>query len=444
MEAERPEGVIVQLGGQTPLNLALPLKRHGVPIMGTPPEAIDRAEDRKLFKEMVDKLDVRQPESDTALSFTEVERIVERIGYPVLIRPSYVLGGRAMVVVWNQADLEGFAREAFEASPGHPILIDRFLEDAIEVDVDAVSDGIDVVIGGVMEHIEHAGVHSGDSAMVLPAYSLDTGIIAEIRDKTRRMALELGVRGLLNIQYAVKGTDIYVLEVNPRASRTVPFISKATGVPLAKVATRIMAGRTLKEQGITADPEPGYVAVKESVLPFNRFLGGDILLGPEMKSTGEVMGIDTDLGAAFAKSQIAARQILPLSGKVFISVKDYDKREIIAVGKRFCDMGFEILSTPGTARALGDHGIPVTRLSRIGEGRPNLLDYIKNKDVGLLINTPSGPKPRHDEVVIRNTAVSHGIPVVTTVSGAVAVIGGIQALKRGTFGIRSLQEIYSA
>ena len=443
VEAEKPEGVIVQLGGQTPLNLALPLARRGVKILGTSPEAIDRAEDRKLFKEMADKLDIRQPESGTAVSFEEVVRIVDRIGYPVLIRPSYVLGGRAMVVVWSQADLEGFAREAFLASPGHPILIDKFLEDAIEVDVDAVSDGIDVVIGGVMEHIEHAGIHSGDSAMVLPAYSLDPAIISEIKDKTRRMALELDVRGLLNIQYAVKGTDIYVLEVNPRASRTVPFISKATGVPLAKVATRIMAGRTLKEQGITADPEPRYFSVKESVLPFNRFLGGDILLGPEMKSTGEVMGIDADLGVAFAKSQIAARQILPLSGKVFISVKDYDKGDIIDIGKRFFDMGFEILSTPGTAQALMEHDIPVTRLTRIDEGRPNLLDYIKNKDVGLLINTPSGPKPRRDEVVIRNAAVSHGIPVVTTISGAVAVIGGIQALRRGPFGIRSLQEIYS-
>ncbi|MBW2675336.1 MAG: carbamoyl-phosphate synthase large subunit, partial [Deltaproteobacteria bacterium] len=381
VEAEKPDGVIVQLGGQTSLNLAIPLEKHGVKILGTSPEAIDRAEDRKLFKEMADKLDVRQPESDTAVSFEEVERIVERIGYPVLIRPSYVLGGRAMVVVWSHADLEGFAREAFAASPGHPILIDKFLEDAIEVDVDAVSDGIDVVIGGVMEHIEHAGIHSGDSAMVLPTYSLDPAIISEIKDKTRRMALELGVRGLLNIQYAVKGSDIYILEVNPRASRTVPFISKATGVPLAKVATRIMAGQTLREQGVTDDPEPRYFAVKESVLPFNRFLGGDILLGPEMKSTGEVMGIDTDLGAAFAKSQIAARQTLPLSGKVFISVKDYDKENIIDIGRQFSDMGFEILSTPGTAQALIKHDIPVTRLTRLDEGRPNLLDYIKNKDV---------------------------------------------------------------
>ncbi|MDO9516026.1 MAG: carbamoyl-phosphate synthase large subunit [Syntrophales bacterium] len=443
VETEKPDGVIVQLGGQTPLNLAIPLAHHGVKILGTSPEAIDRAEDRKLFKEMADKLDIRQPESDTAVSFEEVERIVERIGYPVLIRPSYVLGGRAMVVVWSHADLEGFAREAFLASPGHPILIDKFLEDAIEVDVDAVSDGVDVVIGGVMEHIEHAGIHSGDSAMVLPTYSLDPAIISEIKDKTRRMALELNVRGLLNIQYAVKGTDIYILEVNPRASRTVPFISKATGVPLAKVATRIMAGQTLKEQGITADPEPGYVSVKESVLPFNRFLGGDILLGPEMKSTGEVMGIDADLGVAFAKSQIAAKQTLPLSGKVFISVKDYDKGDIINIGKQFSDMGFEILSTPGTAQALMEHNIPVTRLTRIDEGRPNLLDYIKNKDIGLLINTPSGPKPRRDEVMIRNAAVSHGIPVVTTISGAVAVIGGIQAMRRGSFAIRSLQEIYS-
>ena len=443
VEAERPDGVIVQLGGQTPLNLALPLARLGVKILGTSPEAIDRAEDRKLFRELADKLDVRQPESDTAISFDEVERIVERIGYPVLIRPSYVLGGRAMVVVWNDADLEGFARDAFKASPGHPILIDKFLEEAIEVDVDAVSDGTDVVIGGIMEHIEHAGVHSGDSAMVLPTYSLAPETISEIKDKTRRIALELDVRGLLNIQWAVKDTDIYILEVNPRASRTVPFISKATGVPLAKVATRVMAGQTLQEQGVTADPEPGYFSVKESVFPFNRFLGGDILLGPEMKSTGEVMGIDADLGAAFAKSQIAARQILPLSGKVFISVKDSDKGDIIDIGQRFSDMGFEILSTPGTAAALTEHGIPVTRLTRIDEGRPNLLDYIKNKDVGLLINTPSGPKPRRDEVVIRNAAVSHGIPVVTTLSGAEAVIGGIRAMLRSSFGIRSLQTMYT-
>ncbi len=444
VDAEKPEGVIVQLGGQTPLNLALSLKQNGVKILGTSPEAIDRAEDRKLFKEMADKLGVRQPDSDTATSFEEVERIVERIGYPVLIRPSYVLGGRAMVVVWGQADLEGFARDAFEASPGHPILIDKFLEDAIEVDVDAVCDGTDVVIGGIMEHIEHAGVHSGDSAMVLPAYSLDTAIIEEIKDKTRRMALELGVRGLLNIQYAIKGSDIYILEVNPRASRTVPFISKATGVPLAKVATRVMVGQTLKEQGVTRDPESSYISVKESVLPFNRFLGGDIVLGPEMKSTGEVMGIDTDLGAAFAKSQIAAGQMLPLSGKVFISVKDYDKRDIVNVGKRFVEMGFEILSTSGTAKVLMEHNIPVTQLNRIDEGRPNLLDYIKNKDVGLLINTPSGPKPGRDEVMIRNVAISHGIPVVTTISGAVAVIGGIKALKAGSFEIRSLQEIYAS
>ena len=442
IEKERPEGVIVQLGGQTPLNLAMPMAARGIQILGTSPEAIDRAEDRKLFKELVDKLDIRQPESDTARTFEEVESIVERIGYPVLIRPSYVLGGRAMVTVWDRTDLEGFVREAFKASPDHPILIDKFLEDAIEIDVDAVGDGRDVIVGGVMEHIEHAGIHSGDSAMVLPAYSLSEELIESIKDQTRRMALELGVRGLLNVQYAVKGHEIYVLEVNPRGSRTVPFVSKATGVPLAKIATRVMAGISLKEQGITDDPMPRYFAVKESVLPFSRFAGADTLLGPEMKSTGEVMGHDPDLGVAFGKSQIAAGQDVPLTGSVFISVKDYDKQAVLPIGRKFTDLGFEILATPGTAEVFRNQGIAVTKLPKIDEGRPNILDYIKNRTVSLVINTPSGPKPRRDEVRIRGNAIDHNIPIVTTISAAGAMVNAITVLRKGSWSVRSLQEIY--
>ena len=444
VDKEKPEGVIVQLGGQTPLNLALPLARHGVPILGTPPEAIDRAEDRKLFREMAESLGVRQPESDTARTFEEAAAIVERIGYPVLIRPSYVLGGRAMVVVWNQGDLEGFVREALIVSAQHPILIDKFLEDAIEVDVDAVADGVDVIIGGIMEHIEHAGIHSGDSAMVLPAYTLSSGMIAEIAETTRRIALELGVKGLLNIQYAVKGDELYVLEVNPRASRTVPFISKATGLALAKVATRIMIGQSLASQGITGDPAPHYYSVKESVLPFKRFFGSDTILGPEMKSTGEVMGIDSDLGIAFAKSQIAAGNTVPSGGRVFISVKDYDKGAVAGIAKELVELGFEILSTAGTANTLASRGIRVTPLPRLDEGRPNIMDYMKNRDVDLLINTPSGPKPRRDEVRIRSTAVARNIPLVTTMSGAKAMVNAIRALRHRHFEVRALQDIYAS
>jgi carbamoyl-phosphate synthase large subunit len=441
--SENPEGVIVQMGGQTPLNLALPLQEMGINILGTSPEAIDRAEDRKLFKEMADKIGIKQPENDTARSLEEAEKIVESMGYPVLIRPSYVLGGRAMVVVWNKYDLEGFLKEAFMASPGHPILIDRFLEDAIEVDVDAISDGTNVIIGGIMEHIEHAGIHSGDSAMVVPAFSLKTDIISEIKDKTKRIALELGVKGLLNIQFAVKDNELYILEVNPRASRTVPFISKATGLPLAKIATKIMIGQSLDEQGITVDPKPRYFAVKESVLPFTRFLGSDTLLGPEMKSTGEVMGIDPDLEMAFAKSQIAAGLSIPQSGKVFISVKDYDKEEIVDIGKGFTDLGFEILSTPGTARKLMSHGIKVTELMKLDEGRPNLMDFIKNNDVDLLINTPSGPKPGKDEKKIRSEAISRNLPVVSTISAAEATVNAIRILNKQHIEVRPLQDIYS-
>ena len=426
------------------MNLSLPLAQNGVKILGTSPDAIDRAEDRKLFKELADKVGIKQPKSDTALSVEEAERIVEKIGYPVLIRPSYVLGGRAMAVVWNPADLRGFLKEAFVVSGDHPVLIDEFLEDAVEVDVDAVSDGQDVIVGGVMEHIEQAGIHSGDSAMVLPAYSLHNETVTAIKEQTRHIARELGINGLINIQYAVRENDIYILEVNPRASRTIPFVSKATGLPFAKIATRIMAGISLKEQGITNDPMPTYFSVKESVLPFIRFPGVDTILGPEMKSTGEVMGIDPDIGFAFAKSQIAAGQILPDSGKVFLSVKDSDKLSIIALGRKFEEMGFEIISTPGTAQALMDQGISVASLPKLAEGRPNILDYIKNRNVNLLINTPSGPIPRRDEITIRSIAVAYGIPLVTTIAGAVAMENAIRSLREGCCNIRSLQEIYAS
>jgi carbamoyl-phosphate synthase large subunit len=444
VQVENPEGVIVQLGGQTPLNLSQALARNGVNILGTSPEAIDRAEDRKLFKELADTIGIKQPRSDTALSLEEAEKVVDRIGYPVLIRPSYVLGGRAMAVVWEPADLRGFLQEAFEASADHPVLIDEFLEDAIEVDVDAVSDGHDVIIGGIMEHIEQAGIHSGDSAMVLPTYSLNNETVTAIKDKTRHIARELGVRGLLNIQYAVRKNDIYILEVNPRASRTVPFVSKATGLPFAKIATRVMTGISLREQGITSDPMPTYYSVKESVLPFVRFPGVDTILGPEMKSTGEVMGIDRDIGLAFAKSQIAAGQMVPDSGKVFLSVKDSDKPSIVDLGKKFEEMGFEIVSTPGTARVLMDRGIKVVCLPKLAEGRPNILDYIKNRNVNLLINTPSGPLPRRDEVSIRSIAVSYGIPLVTTIAGAQAMAKAIRSFRGGCCSIQSLQEIYAS
>lgn len=442
IEREKPDGVIVQLGGQTPLNLALDLEKSGVVILGTSPSSINRAEDRKLFKELVDKLGIRQPESDTARTFEEVEHVVKRIGYPVLLRPSYVLGGRAMITVWNEADLEGFAREAFKASLDHPILIDKFLEDALEIDVDAVADGTDVIVGGVMEHIEHAGIHSGDSAMVLPAHSLGRHLVEAIKNQTRLLALELGVKGLINVQYAVKDGGVYVLEVNPRASRTVPFLSKATGMPLAKIATAVMAGISLREQGVTTYPGCPFFAVKESVLPFSRFAGSDTVLGPEMKSTGEVMGHDPDPGVAFGKSQIAAGIDIPDGGSVFISVKDGDKTAVVDIAERFEDLGFDILATQGTAMVLAGRGISVHSLPKLGEGRPNILDYLKNRDVSLIINTPSGPRPRRDEVIIRSSAADHAIPIVTTMSAARAMTGAIKAMRGGVFRVRSLQELF--
>ena len=442
-DRERPEGVILQFGGQTPLNLALELQRAGVSILGTPPESIDRAEDRELFKELLDKLGLKQPPNGTATSPEEAKEIAARIGYPVLVRPSYVLGGRAMEIVYDERDLEEFMRLAVEASPERPVLIDKFLEDAIEIDVDAVSDGRRCVVAGIMEHIEEAGVHSGDSAMALPPFSLSEAQIMEIREQTYALAKELGVVGLLNIQFAIKGDTLYVLEVNPRASRTVPFVSKATGIPWAKVAAKLMVGRTLEELGIRREVEIPHVAVKESVFPFNRFPGVDIVLGPEMKSTGEVMGIDEDFGLAYAKSQIAAGQNLPLEGRVFISVKDRDKRAAVMIARELEALGFEILATHGTCSVLQRNGVKAKGVFKVSEGRPHVVDLMKNGEIHLVINTPSGKRPKADEVAIRTTALAYGIPVVTTIPGAQATVEGISALKGGRLKVRSLQEYHN-
>ena len=441
IHAENPDGVIVQFGGQTPLNLAVPLEKAGVRIVGTSPDNIDRAEDRKRFKALLKKLGLIQPSNGTAVSVEEAKTVAEEIGYPVVVRPSYVLGGRAMEIVYDEEALEGFARRAVEAHSEHPILIDKFLEDAIEIDVDAVSDGENCIIAGIMEHIEEAGIHSGDSACVIPPYSLTDELIEGLKRNTYALARELQVVGLMNIQYAIKNDIIYVLEVNPRASRTVPFISKATGIPWAKVAAKVMVGKRLHELGIKEEVEIHHVAVKESVFPFNRFYGVDTVLGPEMKSTGEVMGIDTDFGMAFAKSQIGAGVNIPLKGKVFISVMNKDKRSIVFLAKKLVDLGFQIVATKGTAKVLANNGIPVQSVFKVGEGRPDIVDQIKNGEINLVINTPSGKKPKSDEVAIRSQSVAHNIPSVTTLSGAEAVVNGIESLRRG-MSVKSVQEYH--
>ncbi|MFA5039864.1 MAG: carbamoyl-phosphate synthase large subunit [Candidatus Omnitrophota bacterium] len=439
VEKEKPWGVIVQLGGQTPLNLTLSLKKAGVNIIGTTPESIDIAEDREKFKALLDRLKLRQPPNGTARTFEEAKSAAARIGYPVLVRPSYVLGGRAMEIVYDEDTLERFIKEASLVAGEHPVLIDKFLEDAIEVDVDMIADGESFVVGGILEHIEEAGIHSGDSAMVLPPYSLSAEIINKIRSATVAMARELKVVGLMNVQYAVRDNKLYVLEVNPRASRTVPFVSKAIGVPLAKLAARVMAGAKLKDLGFTQERVPGYSSVKESVFPFNRFPGVDIMLGPEMKSTGEVMGIDDDLGRAYMKSQLAAGQNLPLKGTVFVSVRDKDKRGIVFVVKRLIDLGFDVVATEGTASVLRKNGIKAVVLPKVWEARPNILDYVKDGKIGLIINTPSGRIPRADEVKIRSSAIMHGIPCITTVSGAQASVNAIEVLLKKDLDVEPLQ-----
>jgi carbamoyl-phosphate synthase large subunit len=443
IDTEKPDGVIVQFGGQTPLNLAVPLEKAGVKIIGTTPDNIDRAEDRKRFKALLKTLGLIQPLNGTANSVEEARTVAEEIGYPVVVRPSYVLGGRAMEIVYDEEALEDFASRAVEASPEHPILIDKFLEDAIEIDVDAVADGENCVIAGIMEHIEAAGIHSGDSACVLPPYSLSDDLIEGLKRNTHALAKELQVVGLMNIQYAIKNDLLYVLEVNPRASRTVPFVSKATGVPWAKVAAKVMAGKKLPELGIREEVEIHHMAVKESVFPFNRFYGVDTVLGPEMKSTGEVMGIDSDFGMAFAKSQIGAGVNIPLKGKVFISVMNKDKRSIVFLAKKMVDLGFEMVATKGTAKVLANNGIPVQTVFKVGEGRPNIVDQIKNGEIHLVINTPSGKKPKADEVAIRSQSVAHNIPIITTLSGAEAVVNAIESLKRG-MSVKSIQEYHQA
>jgi len=442
---ERPRGLIVQFGGQTPLNLAAGLEAAGVPILGTSPTAIARAEDREQFSAMIAKLGLRQPANGMASSLAEALEVAGRIGYPVIVRPSFVLGGRAMEILYSPDEVRHFVAAALEASDGAAVLIDEFLEDAVELDVDAVADGKDVYVAGIMEHIEYAGVHSGDAAMVLPPQRVGEHVLDELRQGTRALAGELEVRGLMNVQYAVLGgRDVYVLEVNPRASRTVPFVSKVTGVPIAKVATRVMLGETLDSMGLDGPRPPlKHVGVKESVFPFNRFPGVDAVLGPEMKSTGEVMGIDTDFALAYAKSQIGAGTHLPTEGVAFVSVKDADKPVVLSAIRRLKAMGFEILATACTSAFLDRHRVANRRINKVSEGRPHVVDAIKNSEIALIINTPSGRRPRADEAAIRINAVAHGIPLVTTATAAEAVAEGIAVLRAGKPEARPIQEYHA-
>ena len=441
---EKPLGVIVQFGGQTPLKLAVPLEKDGVRILGTTPDSIDRAEDRKRFKELLDKLGLLQAESGTAVSCDEAVDAANHIGYPVMVRPSYVLGGRAMEIVYDEESVRGYMTRAVKASPERPVLVDKYLEDAIEVDVDAISDGKMVVVAGIMEHIEEAGVHSGDSACSLPPFSLPKSMIEEIDRQARMLALELGVVGLMNIQFAVKEGRLYVLEVNPRASRTVPFVSKAIGVPLAKLAARVMAGKTLPELGFTKAVSIKHIAVKEAVFPFAKFPGVDTLLGPEMKSTGEVMGIDTDFGMSFAKSQMAAGNPMPVSGRVFLSVKDKDKAGLLEVARGLEKMGFSLVATRGTADYLRKQGITVESVNKVTEGRPHIVDQITDMQVDFVINTVHGAQSQKDSYSIRRTTLMKGIPYFTTISAAKAAVKGIAAIKKDLLQVKSIQEYHTS
>src|SRR5213593_4473665 len=440
VDTEKPSGVIVQFGGQTPLRLAVPLERAGVPIIGTAPDSIDRAEDRERFEEVLAKLDLKRPPNGVARSAEEAVRVAAAIGYPILVRPSYVLGGRAMEIVYDRESLARYVQVAVRVSPAHPVLIDQFLEDAVEVDVDAVSDGSEVVIGGIMEHIERAGVHSGDSACSLPPYSLDAEVQAEIRRQTVALARELGVVGLMNVQFAVKARVVYVLEVNPRASRTVPFVSKAIGVPLAKVAARCMVGRSLAAQGFTAEVVPAHVSVKEAVFPFIKFPGVDTVLGPEMKSTGEVMGIDGSFGAAFAKAQIAASTILPAEGQAFISVPEADYEGVVPVARRLARAGFTLLATRGTAGHLRTAGLAVEVVNKVSDGGPHIVDALRRGEVALVVNTPAGADSQRDAFQIRRAALECRVPYFTTLAAAAAAAEGIDLMGRAPFTVRPLQE----
>jgi carbamoyl-phosphate synthase large subunit len=436
-------GVIVQFGGQTPLNLAKGLEENGVRIIGTSPKNIELAEDRKLFAKLLDDLELLQAPSGTATSLEEALAITATIGYPSLVRPSFVLGGRAMQIVYSDAELTHYMKNAVEATPDRPVLVDRFLEDATEVDVDCISDGETTVIGAIMEHIEEAGIHSGDSACVIPPFSLSKEMQDRIRDAAKKLAKALGVRGLMNMQLAVKGDDLYVIEVNPRASRTAPFVSKAIGVPLPKLAAKIMAGMTLKELGFTEEVIPKHHSVKEAVFPFSKFAGVDIILGPEMKSTGEVMGIDYDLGMAFAKSQMAAGGTLPTKGNVFISVKETDRPNVVKIAKGYADLGFTLYATSGTGGVIKEAGIAVNILPKLASGqRPNVIDLMKNKDMALVINTPSGKNPREDEIKIRTASMQNRIPIMTTLRGADAALRAIKSLQGTEVQVRALQEYH--
>jgi carbamoyl-phosphate synthase large subunit len=445
VEREKPLGVIVQFGGQTPLRLAVALEKNGVPILGTTPDAIDRAEDRERFDQVLETLGLKRPPSGIARSLAEAEAVAARIGYPVLVRPSYVLGGRAMQIVHDSASLADYMRSAVKASPEHPVLVDRFLNDATEVDVDAIADGRRVVIGGVMEHIEEAGVHSGDSACSLPPYSLGRDVVDEIVESTRRLALELGVVGLMNVQYAVKGKDVYVLEVNPRASRTVPFVAKAIGRPLAKLAALVMSGKSLEELGFVREIWPRHFSVKEAVFPFLKFPGVDTVLGPEMKSTGEVMGIDSDFGRAYAKAQIEAGNPIPASGRLFVSVRGEDQGRIAAPLREFADAGFQILATAGTAKMLEAAGLAVETVAKVGEGERDVVERIEAGEIDLVMNTvEADPRALKDSFAIRRAALQRGLPYFTTFAAIRAAAGAVRALRQGTIGVRALQEIHRA
>jgi carbamoyl-phosphate synthase large subunit len=444
VKKEKPAGVVVQFGGQTPLNLALDLQRSGVPIVGTSPESIDLAEDRKRFGDLLHKLKIPQPKNGTAVTVEEARAVARQIGYPVLVRPSYVLGGRAMVIVYDEAALDNYMRAAVQVSRERPVLIDKFLEDAYEVDVDALCDGEQVVIAGIMEHIEEAGIHSGDSSCVLPTYLLSE----ELREIIRRYTIELGqalnVVGLMNVQYAIHNGMVYVLEVNPRASRTVPFVSKATGVPLAKLAACLMIGRKLKEFNLPSELKVSQYCVKSPVFPFSRFPGVDTILGPEMKSTGEVMGTDDSFGKAYVKAQISAGSVLPRGGTAFISVNQHDKKSIAKIAADLVSMGFNVIATRGTAQVLRNAGVPVETVYKVNEGRPHIADYVKSGKVDLLINTPLGKESFFDERAIRRAAIHYRIPCITTISGAIAAVAGIRALQRESLDVRSLQEYHNA
>ena len=440
IEREKPDGVIVQFGGQTPLNLAVPLSLAGVPIVGTPPDAIDRAEDRKRFQQFLQKLGLRQPANGTAHNLEEALAVAREIGFPVVMRPSYVLGGRDMRIVYNEQGIRDFMAIPGMSGGEHPVLLDQFLKDAIEVDVDAVCDGTMTVLGGIMEHIEEAGIHSGDSACVLPPHTLPANMIEEITEATKAMAMELGVIGLMNVQFAVQGSTLFVLEVNPRASRTVPFVSKATGVPLAKIATKVMLGMSLEALGFTKEKTLPHWAVKEAVFPFDRFQNVDTLLGPEMKSTGEVMGIDDDLGLALAKSQMASNIQVPQKGTAFISVRHGDKDAVVPVVRRLEALGFTIIATKGTAAKLKESGIACSEVNKISQGRPHILDKIQDNEVQWILNTSAGNRTTEDSYIIRRAALDYHIPYTTTITGGLATVLAMESLGNKEVGVKTIQE----